>query len=362
MVSMSADGQVIGQRAGHLYHPESDVSTGAILIDDPLKAADERYANRVNSVNENYSTTIASRLAHESVPIILIMQRLHYNDMSSFLLNGGSGEYWHHLSLPVEIPVEPPKYKFSHGIPIPHNLPPGPLWRQKFDETAIAALKTQRRRYRTQYKQDPPRVDEDDTLWTEDLIARARSIRMPECTRTVVAVDPAASNNEHSDLNGIIVAGRASKNQFTVFEDFSLKSSPKRWAKRAMLAYKKYSAIGIVVEVNMGGDMVADTLRNAGFRGRIIEVRASKGKVIRADPVSALYEMRYVSHAEGLGELEDEMLSFSSLTGLSDGVSPNRLDALVWALTYLAGGGVALGKLLESAINQNSTDSLVALG
>lgn len=99
ITATAAGGQVTGFRAGHMDH---DRFTGAIIIDDPIKPADTDTALR-DQVNESYNETIASRVAVETVPIIVIMQRLHYNDMSGYLLRGGSGEKWHHLNLPVYI-------------------------------------------------------------------------------------------------------------------------------------------------------------------------------------------------------------------------------------------------------------------
>jgi phage terminase large subunit-like protein len=99
--------------------------------------------------------------------------------------------------------------------------------------------------------------------------------------------------------------------------------------------------------------MCEDTLRNAGFTGRVIRVHATKGKTIRAEPIAALYELGYVQHKTGLSDAEEEMLDFDPLTGKSNGKSPNRVDWIVWALTELSGGGADLEKLLKMAMGEH---------
>ena len=124
--------------------------------------------------------------------------------------------------------------------------------------------------------------------------------------------------------------------QYSVEADLTRNGSTLEWAQAAIAAYEKYSANAIVIETNQGGDMCESTLRNAGFKGKIIRVHASKGKVARSEPVAALYELGYVSHNEGLSLMEDEMQDLDPLTGKAKGKSPNRVDAVVWAITELA--------------------------
>jgi phage terminase large subunit-like protein len=124
-----------------------------------------------------------------------------------------------------------------------------------------------------------------------------------------------------------------------VLDDFTGKYSPAGWASQAIKAYEQYGADAIVVERNFGGDMVENTLRNAKFEGRVIQVRASHGKEVRAEPTVGLYEQRKVAHLLGadLAELEDEQLMWVP----GEGSSPNRIDAVVWAMTDLSGKGPA---------------------
>ena len=184
--------------------------------------------------------------------------------------------------------------------------------------------------------QDPPSQDVDDPLWRQEDIDNAKSRPFDKPTRTVVSVDPAVSNTATSDEHGIIVSSLHERNQFTNDADYSRKGSASEWARTAMRAYEKHKAVAIVVEINQGGDMVIETLRNCGFKGKIIRVHASKGKTTRAEPIAALYAGGYVKHLPHLDKLEKELLDFDPRTGLSNNKSPNRMDAMVWAITELS--------------------------
>ena len=173
-------------------------------------------------------------------------------------------------------------------------------------------------------------------LWTNDLMASAvrRRNDMPEFTRLVVAVDPAITSHGKSDESGIIVAAKDKDNCAYILHDYSGKYTPHGWAKKAIEAYNLFEADCIVAEVNQGGDMVESVVRSIeptiSFKG----VHASRGKVLRAEPVLALYEQNRVFHVKGsqLVKLEEQMLGY--VPGLTK-KSPDRLDALVWAVTEL---------------------------
>ena len=351
VTATSAGGQVTGFRAGHM---DAEEFSGALIIDDPVKP-DDAYSEVVREgVNTNYNETIASRVAVETVPIIVIMQPIHWHDLSAYLLTGGSGEKWHHLCLPVIIDNSLPyPEEYTHGIPIDHGMPDGWLWPFKHEAKHEIALRSHRRRFWAQYMMRPIKRDEETALWTEKVIAKARERTFEHAipVRTVVSVDPAVSNNVNSDEHGIGVATIYEQpNQYSVDADYTCKGSPKTWAERAITAYDNHEADAIVIEINQGGDMCEDTLRNAGFTGKVIRVRATKGKTIRAEPIAALYELGYVQHKAGLSEAEEEMLDFDPLTGKSNGKSPNRVDWVVWALTELSGGDIGLEELLRMAM------------
>ncbi|MBG6562699.1 DNA-packaging protein [Pseudomonas aeruginosa] len=342
----SAAGQVTGFRAGHMEPGWQ----GALIIDDPVKP-DDAYSETVrDGVNSRFNETIKSRLALETTPMIVIMQRIHYHDLSGYLLRGGSGEMWHHLNLPVIIDnSEPYPPENTHGIPIEHGLPDGWLWPFKHNESHRTALFSHRRTAEAQYMQKPRRFNAEGALWTEQLINAAHQLQIrADRKRCVVAIDPQATNSDESDETGIVAAscyGAGDSRQFSVDGDYSGKYSPAGWAKKAMVAYEQHQADAIVIETNQGGDMAEETLKNAGFKGRIIRIHANKGKFARAEPISALYEQGRVAHQGALYLLENQLMEYIPATAKK---SPDRLDAMVYALTEL-GGAAPLGILLPGA-------------
>jgi phage terminase large subunit-like protein len=176
-------------------------------------------------------------------------------------------------------------------------------------------------------------------LWTLSGIDTYRLRDAPECDRIVVAIDPAVTDTERSDEHGIIVAGRTADKRGVLLSDASLSGSPSEWARRAVSLYREYSADAIVVEVNQGGDMVKHTIRTVDPNANIIEVRATRGKHVRAEPIAALYEQGRIQHAGVFPELEEQMTQMTTAGYEGDG-SPDRVDALVWAFAELFQGMV----------------------
>lgn len=175
----------------------------------------------------------------------------------------------------------------------------------------------------------------EGALWGRDGLdaQRVRPGDVPELVRVVVAVDPATTSKADSDETGIVVAGVAGNGNAYVLDDLSGRYSPDGWAKRAVLAFEKHRADRIVLETNQGGDMVVQTIRTVMPNAPLRRVSASRGKRVRAEPVAALYEQGRVFHVGALPELEDQMVCWDASTGAP---SPDRVDALVWALTDLA--------------------------
>lgn len=174
-----------------------------------------------------------------------------------------------------------------------------------------------------------------DALWQRGSIEACRVGGHPELRRVVVAVDPPAGSGERSDACGIVAAGIAQDGTGYVLLDASAERlSPAGWAKRVVDVYHRLEADRIVAEVNQGGDMVEAVIRGADENVPVDKVRATRGKLLRAEPVAALYEQGRVKHVGAFPALEDEMCDFG-LGGLSSGRSPDRLDALVWALSAL---------------------------
>lgn len=176
-------------------------------------------------------------------------------------------------------------------------------------------------------------------LWTRARIDAARAERdLPDMQRIVVAVDPSGTRGggEEARANsiGIVVAGKGVDGRGYVLSDQSCNLSPAGWGARAVGAYHAHNADRLIAERNFGGAMVEHVIRTADPEVAYEEVVASRGKVIRAEPVAALYEQGRISHAVSMPDLEDQMCQMGSDGFLGEG-SPDRVDALVWALSFL---------------------------
>lgn len=178
--------------------------------------------------------------------------------------------------------------------------------------------------------------DRPDALWTRDGLELLRATTAPaSLARIVVAVDPPASSGPRADACGIVAAGLAADGVAYVLADATLRTAkPRDWAGRAVALFRRLEADALVVETNQGGEMVAAVLHEVDPGVPVTAVRATRGKYLRAEPVSLLYAQGRVRHVGGFPELEDELCDFGP-GGLGAGGSPDRLDALVWALTHL---------------------------
>lgn len=178
--------------------------------------------------------------------------------------------------------------------------------------------------------------DREGALFSREAIEAARVAVAPALKRIVVAVDPPASHRRGADACGIVAAGIDGEGAVFVLADESVQGfKPHEWANRAASLYRKLSADALVVEVNQGGDMVAAVIGEVAPDVPVTAVRAVRSKHLRAEPVAALYAQGRVKHAGTFPALEDELADFGP-DGLSSGRSPDRLDALVWAVTHLA--------------------------
>lgn len=180
-------------------------------------------------------------------------------------------------------------------------------------------------------------IVEDDagTLWRQDWIDEQRCDTAPEFCRVVVAVDPPVTATHKSDRCGIIVAGLGEDRRAYVIDDRSLQGrQPQVWARAVVAAFNDHHADRIVAEVNQGGDLIETVLKSIEANVPVRKVRASRGKWLRAEPVASLYAEGRVVHVGRFDALEREMCRFTA-AGRVDGKSPDRVDALVWALTDL---------------------------
>jgi len=224
---------------------------------------------------------------------------------------------------------------------------PGALW----NRTSIDANRIPGPSFPPIYREAGILPGESMEMEDIDLLKRAaQSVldRVPEdLTRIVVAVDPNVSNNEGSDEIGITVEGRGLSGRGYVLADCSMRGSPNEWASAAVIAHDVFKADRVIGEANQGGNMVEYTLttaakalkedgkRTSDFVG-VTLVHATRGKVTRAEPASALYEQNRIVHVGTMTTLEDQMCLFTSdFDRKSMGYSPDRVDSLVWGLTHL---------------------------
>ncbi|MDQ0395187.1 DNA-packaging protein [Labrys monachus] len=200
--------------------------------------------------------------------------------------------------------------------------------------------------------------DVPNCLWPFEVLERCRVDKTPQLIRVVVAVDPSGSNGEDGgDAQGIVVAGKGDDGKAYILADRTVKLSPDGWGKAVIAAFDQYKADKIVVEKNYGGEMCQHVIQTARKSAPIKLITATRGKAVRAEPVAALYEQGKVHHVVPIGsfdnplaDLEEEM-RLTNTSGYQGPGSPNRMDALVWALTELMFGGhgpmIISDKLLE---------------
>ena len=181
--------------------------------------------------------------------------------------------------------------------------------------------------------------EREDALWSASIFDHCRvegkALRLD---KVIIAIDPPVTSGKHSDQCGLIVAGRQGSGRLSkcyILHDGTVQGlSPEKWAKAALSLYEAWGADGLIVETNQGGDLVTSVLRSFNTHIPIRTVFATKGKIARAEPVAAFYEQGKVFHAGRFDKLEAELLRFGSTL---EGKSPDRADALVWAVSHLMG-------------------------
>ena len=179
--------------------------------------------------------------------------------------------------------------------------------------------------------------ESDNAMWKREWLDEGRlEVGPGDLERVVVAIDPAVTSKKTSDETGIIVAGKDSEGKFYVLNDSSARYTPSAWSEKAIMLYNQYQCDKIIAEVNNGGQLVEHTLRTQSENVPYKSVHASRGKRTRAEPIASLYEQGKVHHVGNLERLENQLCNWEANSG---DPSPDRLDALVWALTELSGSG-----------------------
>ena len=219
---------------------------------------------------------------------------------------------------------------------------------ENLSDTYLQSLEMLSSRKKARFLRGEWQDDNENALWKRDSMINPFRMKSAPANldRDVVGVDPALTKKDTSDLTGVVIAGcKRIKGEmhYFVLDDRSLIGSPSEWAGTAVNAYHEYEADRVVAETNQGGDMVEQTIRNIDRRIAYRGVRATRGKIVRAEPIAELYERGLVHHVGEFQLLEDEMCSYC---GFDNEKSPDRMDALVWALTELSMRGVGSRAIL----------------
>ena len=322
------------EQYGYFLLPnESEVWVGGLNDDKALeKILGNEYAsiyiNEASEVKYKAYTLLRSRLAQtvETIKGKMLSQRMYVD------LNPTTRQHWTYrlwidgVEPEGQQPIDLSQYGHVFVNPMDNA--------ENLSTEYLNDLRSLPERARKRFFDGAYVEDVEDALWRRTMFKRVQKV--PELDRIVVALDPAVTNEAGSDETGIIVAGVDAHGNGYVLDDASGKYRPEEWARQALGAFDYFNADRIVAEVNQGGDMVEHTIRAVRSNVPYKAVRASRGKVIRAEPIAALYERGKVYHCGDMSELESQMCSFT--TGFdrkAAGYSPDRIDALVWAFTDL---------------------------
>lgn len=336
VLAKAAGGPITGFRAGRM---DKEKFTGALVIDDPLKPDDAFSPTKRKTVNQRATNTFRSRLAHDGVPIIAIMQRLHDDDFCGHLLKGATGEKWHHLMLPVlinnadEYPAE-----WTHGIPIDHGLPDGPLWEDKHSLDEIEILKADAYTFASQYMQRPVSIEGalfamDGFGWWNDL---------PPMEYYSIYADTAQKTGERNDFSVFQIWGKSFDGKIYLIDQVRGKWEAPELEVTAKAFWQKHhgkNIRGFNVEDKASGTGLIQALRKQGLP--IQGIPRDRDKYTRgldAAPWIATGMVYLPAHEEWTPNLRAELQMFDGLgTGHDDQVDP-LMDAIADMLAGLNDG------------------------
>lgn len=334
-------GQIAGFRAGRM----SEGFSGALIIDDPLKPADAWSKAKRDTANLTLQNTIKSRLALDSTPIIIIMQRLHYNDPCGFLLRGGTGEHWHHLNIPAVIADEDDDYpaEYTHGIPIDSRLPPGAVWPDKIPAEAMTKMKeADPYTYQSQHMGQP--IIEGDGLIKTRWFREYQPADLPRLSRLVIYADTALEAGQNNDWSVFLVAALGVDSNLYILDVIRVKVEAPALLELAKSLWIKWRAYtkpvsAMKIERKASGHGLLQQLKQAGIIAQGIE--RTKDKVVRVmECVPALASGRVYLPVDApwRTDYDIEMANFSEkLSGHDD-----QVDATTDAISDLVTGSASV--------------------
>lgn len=327
MLAKAAGGPITGFRAGYM---DKDAFTGALVVDDPLKPDDAFSPTKRAAVNKRATNTFRSRIAHEGVPIVVIQQRLHGDDFAGHLLTGGTGEKWHHLDLPVLIDGSEYPAEWTHGIPIEHGLPHGPLWPEKHSAAEIEVLKADAYTFASQYMQRP--VSIEGALFDMDGIRWYKADELPEIDYYRMYADTAQKTGERNDFSVIELWAKFKDGGAGLIDLVRGKWEAPDLERNAMAFWAKHHGKvvrGLKVEDKVSGTGLIQSLKRKGIP--VEGIQRHRDKYMRgldAAPWIATGQVWMPSDAPFTESFRYEMQTFDGLgTGFDDQIDP-MMDAI----------------------------------
>lgn len=344
LLAKPAGGPVTGFRAGTM----DEGFTGALVIDDPLKP-DDAFSNlEREKINRRWHSTFKSRLAREDVPVIVIMQRLHAEDFAGFLLRGGADCEWHHLMLPARIdnsqayPAE-----FTHGIPIEHGLPDGPLWPEKHNEEHLKQLEADAYTFASQYMQRP--IALGGNLFKSEWLIGYKSDELPAMQYRVIFADTAQKTKEKNDYS-VFQCWGLGRDGFAYFIDqvrgkFQapelLTTARVFWQKHLAMPTLKYGSLrSFGIEDKVSGTGLIQQLERE--RVPVAPIQRDKDKYTRGMDVVPYFANRMVRVPIDAPWYADWLYEMMQFNGLGD-AHDDQVDPTIDALKDLLGGGLTYG-------------------
>lgn len=326
LLAKAAGGPITGFRAGYM---DKDTFTGALVVDDPLKPDDAFSPTKRDAVNKRATNTFRSRLAHEGVPIVAIMQRLHGEDFVGHLLTGGTGEVWSHLDLPVLIDNTqdyPPEW--THGRPIDHGLPDGPLWPEKQSSDEIEVLRADAYTFASQYMQRP--VSIEGALF--DMAGVQWWSELPPMDYYRMFADTAQKTGERNDYSVIQLWGKGVSGGAYLVDQVRGRWEAPDLESTAWAFWQKHKdkiVRGLHVEDKVSGTGLIQSLKRKGIP--VQGIKRDRDKYTRgldAAPWIATGMVHLPKDAAFTDALRYELQTFDGLgTGFDDQVDP-LMDAI----------------------------------